>query len=108
MRFRSATLNALLLAVDLATSAAVAAGMACLVSPGLPWLLVFALMWGAYLAFTAYSLARGTSVLLQRLKAFPLDLALHPVAARALRDDGSGGPPTGRSCCAPPASPSTR
>lgn len=86
MRTRSAVFNALLLAADLALSGAVAAGLAFLISPGLPWLVVFALLWGAYLSFTAYCLLRGASVLESKLKAFPLDLALHPKVGKVIRE----------------------
>ncbi len=89
MALKTLLFNALLLVVDLAVAAAAAAGMAFLVSPGLPWLLVFVLMLGAYLAFTAYAVAYGTPVLLERLKARPLDLALHPVVGRALQECGA-------------------
>jgi Zn-dependent protease with chaperone function len=84
MRARSAFFNALLLAVDLAVAGTVAAVLALMISPRLPWPAVFGLLGGAYLAFTIYSLRRGTSILLQELKALPLNLALHPAVAKAL------------------------
>lgn len=84
MRARSAVFNTLLLAMDLAVSGVVAAGLAFMISPRLPWLVVFGLLWGAYLIFTIYALLRGTPILLQELKALPLDLALHPVVAKVL------------------------
>jgi Zn-dependent protease with chaperone function len=84
MRARSAFFNALLLAVDLVVSGTVAAGLAFMISPRLPWLVVFGLLGGAYLAFTIYALLRGTSILLKELKALPLNLALHPAVAKVL------------------------
>lgn len=84
MRARSVVFNTLLLAVDLAVAAAVAAGLAFMISPRLPWPVVCGLLWGAYLAFTIYALLRGTSILLKEVKALPLNLALHPVVAKVL------------------------
>jgi Zn-dependent protease with chaperone function len=96
MKARTASFNALLFSTDLAVSLAVAVGLAYLVSPGLPWLAVFGLLEGAYLAFTAYCLLRGTGVILRQIKAFPLDLLPHPKVAEAFkasRGAGTLGPP---------------
>ncbi len=81
MRARSAVFNALLLAVDLAVAGVVSAGLALMISPRLSWLIVSGLLWGAYIAFTLYALLRGTSILLKELRAFPLNLVLHPDVA---------------------------
>ncbi len=96
MKTRTASFNALLLLTDLLVSLAVSTGLACLVSPGLPWPVAFGLLEVAYIAFTAYCLLRGTDVILQQIKAFPLDLSLHPKvteAFKANRGAGMQGPP---------------
>lgn len=85
MKARTASFNALLLLTDLAVSVAVSVGLAFLVSPGLPWPAVFGLLEGSYIVFTAYCLFRGTGIMFQRVKAFPLDLLFHPQVAEAFK-----------------------
>ena len=97
MKARTASFNALLLFTDLAVSVAVSVGVAFLVSPGLPWLAVFILLEGAYLAFTAFCWRRGEGIVLHQIRAFPLDLSLHPKVAEAFkmsRGTGSLVPPS--------------
>ena len=97
MKARAASFKTLLLLTDLAVSLAVATGLAYLVGPGLPRPVVFALLEGAYLAFTLFCLRRGAGVMLRQIKAYPLDPLLHPKVAEAFkasRGAGSLAPPS--------------